>query len=661
MYTGSDVLTEEDRDNIRAFQLKMEGNMPRRVFNQMRRAFQHKMTIDSEWVIIHRLAILSGIEPIKIHCCIKSCIAYTGQYEFLQSCPFCNEARFGTGERPRRIFSYLPLIPRLQAFFQNPYKINQLTYRAKFHHVPGRIGDVFDGQLYRDLLAKPVIVDGIHRPYNHFSNPHDIALSLCSDSYLLYKRRRGGPSATPILIQILNLPPLIRTHLEHLMCLGVIPGPHQPKDLASFLTLFEDECAELALGVPTFNFLDNTEFDLHAYLVFQTGDIVAMEKLLNIRGHNGYSPCRSCSMKGVRNVTEGGTIYYIPLTTPNLPHQSRPSMDPRSLPLRHHNDFITTAKRMAAAQTAKKREKIGKYHGIRGEPILGCRVNTIDHANSSPWDCMHLFFENDIPNMVSLWTGRFKGLDSGTEDYEIAPNVWEEIGAETAEAVKDIPAAFVRVLGNIAEDRSTFTAESWAFWFIYLAPILLKDRFHHVKYYKHACLLAKILKRMLKLDLTLVEIDELEDEVIDWVELFEKYAFSPSNMYVVHLNMIYTRYYYQYNEGRLSTCTLTIHGVLHVPKDIRKCGPVWTTWTFSMERFCGFLQAGLRSKTHPWSNLDKRVLHLAYISQLHMRYDLEEIGTLKLHGNETLSRNERIYDDCKCNLLSVDILSPSHL
>jgi len=30
---------------------------------------------------------------------------------------------------------------------------------------------------------------------------------------------------------------------------------------------------------------------------------------------------------------------------------------------------------------------------------------------------------------------------------------------------------------------------------------------------------------MLKLELTLVEIDELEDEVIDWVELFEKYAF----------------------------------------------------------------------------------------------------------------------------------------
>jgi len=119
--------------------------------------------------------------------------------------------------------------------------------------------------------------------------------------------------------------------------------------------------------------------------------------------------------------------------------------------------------------------------------------------------------------------------------------------------------------------------------------------------------------------------------------------------------MIYTRYYYQYKEGRLSTCTLTIHGVLHVPKDIRKCGPMWTTWTFLMERFCGFLQAGLRSKTHPWSNLDKRVLHLAYISQLHMKYDLEEVGTLKLHGDETLSRNERIYDDCKCNLLSVDI------
>ena len=67
---------------------------------------------------------------------------------------------------------------------------------------------------------------------------------------------------------------------------------------------------------------------------------------------------------------------------------------------------------------------------------------------------MHLFLENLTKNLMNLWTGKFKGLDVGSEDYEIAPAVWEEIGRETAAAVKDIPADFVRALRNIADEQS---------------------------------------------------------------------------------------------------------------------------------------------------------------------------------------------------------------
>ncbi|KAF7345179.1 hypothetical protein MSAN_01894200 [Mycena sanguinolenta] len=57
------ILTEQDRDNISAFQLKMISNMPRVAFEQMRHAFRHKLDISSHWVMIHRVAILSRIEP----------------------------------------------------------------------------------------------------------------------------------------------------------------------------------------------------------------------------------------------------------------------------------------------------------------------------------------------------------------------------------------------------------------------------------------------------------------------------------------------------------------------------------------------------------------------------------------------------------------------
>lgn len=135
---------------------------------------------------------------------------------------------------------------------------------------------------------------------------------------------------------------------------------------------------------------------------------------------------------------------------------------------------------------------------------------------------MHLFWENIIPNLVNLWTGWFKGLDTDTKDYEIVPHIWAKISEETAHAVKDIPSTFVCALSNIAEDHSTFTADTWEFWFIYIAPILLKGHFQDDKYYKHMLALADLMKTMIKLELHNDEVDIIKNRLIEWVEQYEK-------------------------------------------------------------------------------------------------------------------------------------------
>jgi hypothetical protein len=53
-------------------------------------------------------------------------------------------------------------------------------------------------------------------------------------------------------------------------------------------------------------------------------------------------------------------------------------------------------------------------------------VQSIDYAKCGPWEWFHLLLENIIPNLVNLWTGDFKGLDMGSENYEIAPEIWAE-------------------------------------------------------------------------------------------------------------------------------------------------------------------------------------------------------------------------------------------
>lgn len=132
----------------------------------MRYAFRHKLEISSHYVMIHRVAVLSGVEPVWYHCCVNSCMAFTGVHADLKQCQFkdCKEPRFAADGRPRRLFCYLPIILRLQGFFQIPKKVEQLLYRHNYEHIPGTISDVFDSENYRNLRKRKVVVDARSSP-----------------------------------------------------------------------------------------------------------------------------------------------------------------------------------------------------------------------------------------------------------------------------------------------------------------------------------------------------------------------------------------------------------------------------------------------------------------------------------------------------------------
>ncbi|KAJ7190323.1 hypothetical protein GGX14DRAFT_382297, partial [Mycena pura] len=183
---GNAVLTEDDRDNIRAIKLYIDGNLGREKFDLFRKAVSHKMSIDSAWKITRRLGVLSGIEPLWIDCCINSCMAFTGDDADSTSCHYCSERRFKQNGKPRRRFCYIPIIPRLQGFFLDPQKVKQLLYRHEYIPVDGAINDVFDGALYKELRQQRVIVDGIELGHCYFSGKYDIALGFCCDAYLLF-------------------------------------------------------------------------------------------------------------------------------------------------------------------------------------------------------------------------------------------------------------------------------------------------------------------------------------------------------------------------------------------------------------------------------------------------------------------------------------------
>lgn len=282
----------------------------------------------------------------------------------------------------------------------------------------------------------------------------------------------------------------------------------------------------MARGVKTFYASLGEVFDFHAYQLTEEGDILAIKKFLGLKGHSSSCACQSCLIRGSRMTSAGqaNKVYYACLTQPIDPHNPGAPIrqwDASNLPPRMHHSFRLTLDEIRSATTKRHARELEKYHGIRELPALS-HINSLDYGRSFSWEWMHLFAENIIPAMIDIWTGRFKGHDARQETYVLSPSIWEDIGRETAAAVPFIPSTFVRKLGNIAQDRASYVAESYTFWFMYIAPHLLKGRLD-AKYFNHLQDLVCIMKMTLQFKILHSEINELEKRCIRWVQQYEEY------------------------------------------------------------------------------------------------------------------------------------------
>ncbi|KAI8990584.1 hypothetical protein BD414DRAFT_459234 [Trametes punicea] len=255
---------------------------------------------------------------------------------------------------------------------------------------------------------------------------------------------------------------------------------------------------------------------------------------------------------------------------------------------------------------------------------------------------MHLIWENLIPNLVALWTGSFKGLGLAEGDesgnsapFIIPPDVWEELGSIGASASKTIPSAFGAALPNIASDQSLFTAEMWANFTLYLAPVLLRERFRDRCYYTHFLHLVDLLKICLQFEYSRSDINTVKHGFAEWVKDFE-------------------RLYYQYDPKRLSMCPLTLHALLHIGDSLEDIAPVWAVWEFPTERYCGMLIPAVKSRRYPYASLNQYALDVAQLSQIALRYDIEQELSLRPHrgSSENPQRTLRVADYPKAILLS---------
>ncbi|KAJ7310835.1 hypothetical protein DFH08DRAFT_455990 [Mycena albidolilacea] len=241
---------------------------------------------------------------------------------------------------------------------------------------------------------------------------------------------------------------------------------------------------------------------------------------------------------------------------------------------------------------------------------------------------MHLIWENLVKNLVLLWTGGFKGLDEGTGEYELTKTVWEAIASQTSSASDTIPSAYGSRIPNIAKDRPNVSAEMWYFWTLYLGPVLLRRRFCKRKYYTHFIDLVRLLNICMQFEISDAEIEQIRTGFIAWVEKYEEL-------------------YFQYDVARLATCPLTAHALLHIAPSIKFTGPVWCYWAFPMERYCGSLQPGIRSRRFPWASMDRYVLEKAQLTQIMTTFNtFTELSLVEARAEIPGSFSDPLYPSC---------------
>jgi len=97
----------------------------------------------------------------------------------------------------------------------------------------------------------------------------------------------------------------------------------------------------------------------------------------------------------------------------------------------------------------------------------------------------------------------------------------------------------------------------------------------------------------------------------------------------IKLPSVPCRIYYQHKPDRLSTCTLTVHAVLHIADSIKALGPVWAYWAYPMERYCGTIQRAILSRRFPNASLNRFVTEKAQLDQIANLYDIAEVLALR--------------------------------
>ena len=497
----------------------------------------------------------------------------------------------------------------------------------------GEYRDFFDGKIYQRYLRR---VKGL------FKDHRSILLHLSMDGVPII--REGKPkSVTPVLLQILNLPPWLRQKRRNMILSMIIPG--DPPEIACWLKPLWRELQILSKGVwaidgamkrdveeGALHYETDYQFKLQAWMVIAVGDQVAMCKLCGMKGAGSKHGCRRCWMTGTRIPGSRNKLYY-------YPHHGATGKQPER----------TNFEEIARMAGMSKHDSVQKEVGVNAvSPLLDLPNQSVFFTRAIPYGIMHMIPIGITKLMFSIWRGVLpteqqpanrdpaSGVPWSPPPFVI-DEFWSDFGNELVNSASTLPAALGDAPMNINTQRTGYTAHQLHNFILLYSVPLLSGRLPE-EYLQHWITFVRAYEMLMSWTMNNEIVNEMEVLFAEWVEGYER-------MYVQHVNDGYDTVtgYYQVaatSADRMAWMTSNVHALLHLADQVRDCGPAFNMAEWCIERYCGYLKPHAKSRQMPEESLmyaaeSEEMVKLVDIAcpWLGLKRIIEEMDPPELHNH----------------------------
>ena len=457
---------------------------------------------------------------------------------------------------PKKLFVYHNLVKALEALVMKPKFLQKCEHwrERAFKLPPEILADIYEGRVWKSLNFVE------HRPF--LALPNNLCLALNIDWFNPFDETPY--SAGAIYLTVLNLPRTERYKIDNMILIGIMPGPHEPKNCNSFLAPLVTDLNVLYNGM-TMKSSSNLHF-IRALLVCVCCDLPATRKICGFQNFNAKMGCSKCLKQFVTDKF-GSKPNYGGFDLENwLPRDTR--------------IHISKAFESKAATTASQRNKIEQSYDAKFSELHN--LPSFDIVKYHIIDPMHNIFLGLAKHTMKTW-----------RDLDILQTSQYVLLQEKVDSVNP-PTKIGRIPRKIGAGFVSFTADEWKHWILVYSTYAL----HEVIPENHFicwCLLVESCQLLCRPVLSTEQVQRAHSKLLEFCKMFE------------------------INYGS-ECCTPNMHMACHLQECVLDYVPLSSFWCFPFERYNGLLEGVKKSWNSPEKQMLQKFLGMQHIDSLSDMY-----------------------------------------